>query len=81
MARQSMMGKIALGATGLALTTGAVMAAVMLARNKRVRETVKKGAEGALKGAREVLKENGSYQAISHRISAVGKRKNKRGRK
>lgn len=81
MARQSMMGKIVLGATGLALTTGAVVAAVMLARNKTVRETVKKGAQGALRGAREVLRENSNYQAISHRISAGGKRKNKRNRK
>ena len=71
-----MMGKIALGVTGVALTTGAVVAAVALS-NDKTRNALKKEAKKAAKqGLRKVSQtvrgaiDEGKdrYQAYQHRI-------------
>lgn len=75
--RDDVMGKVALGATGLALAAGGIAVAVMLT-NKGNRSTVKKAAGKTLKKLgkmRDALDDAGQkYQAIQHRIG-MGKSK------
>lgn len=74
--KSDMMGKVALGAGGLAVVSGMAVAGVMLARNKKARKAVKKGVDEAIKGARSILMEGAErYQAFQHRINLGGKRK------
>gem|GEM_PF-4597429 len=73
--RSDMMGKVALGAGGLAVVSGVAVAGVMLARNKKARKALRKGVDQAVKGARDVLTEGAErYQAFQHRINLAGKK-------
>jgi len=49
--KSDMMGKVALGAGGLAVVSGVAVAGVMLARNKKARKALRKGVDQAVKGA------------------------------
>lgn len=77
-AKDDMIKKVALGATGVALAAGAVAAGVTLARSKKARTTLKRGVRRTIKGierVRGVLEEGQErYQAIQHRIAASGKK-------
>lgn len=74
--RSDMMGKVALGATGLAVATGVIVTGVVLATNEKARKAVTKGAMELIKGTRSVLMQGmEKYQTVSHRISVGGKRK------
>ncbi len=75
--RDDVMGKVALGATGLALAAGGIAAAAMLT-NRNSRSTVKKAAGKTFKRlgrVRHAFDDAGQkYQAIQHRIG-MGKSK------
>ncbi|MBI2019074.1 hypothetical protein HYS95_00200 [Candidatus Daviesbacteria bacterium] len=69
-----MMNRVALG-TGLALASGMLITAAVLAVNKKARGSVRRGFSKALKGARSAFIEGGErFQTIQHRIG-LGKSK------
>lgn len=77
--KSDMARKVALGATGLAVASGVVVAGAVLARNEKARKAVKKGVGEMVKGARSMLMEGVErYKAVSHRISLGGRRKRSR---
>lgn len=79
--KSDMARKVALGAGGLAVASGVVVGGVMLARNKKARQALKKGVDEAIKGAKSMLMEGADrYQAFQHRISVGGRGKRKIGR-
>lgn len=74
--------KIALGATGVALTAGAVAAGVVL-MNKRNRENMSKGAKKAMGTLKVVAsdfakKQGGRYSAVAHELGTMTKKKFKK---
>ncbi len=74
--------KIALGATGVALTAGAVAAGVVL-MNKRNRDNMSKGAKKAIGTLKVVAsdfakEQGGRYNAVAHELATMAKKKLKK---
>lgn len=76
--RKELMGKVALGATGVVLTAGALATAAAL-MNKRNRTTLKKGVTTAAKKinqAGRIFDEGRNvYQAVAHQVGSMGSKK------